>query len=223
MNNLPLLALGLLLTSAGPGTSKACPDARGRASRAVLGRSLNRRSGLFGKLRIVLTPGRLASFRRSSNLKDSNKTILTSRSHDIEAPDIPGCPGNVPHQSTVTFQLRGQVELLRCRGAQAHAVRYLFGAPNARSVHTGHYKSQRVSLYTLPNRVVTWLQIGIEGNLERRLLSPRRFLAHNYGIYLSPAIQILRLLILVQGEFGVAFDQRKVGVSGFRVVFDRKG
>jgi hypothetical protein len=99
----------------------------------------------------------------------------------------------------------------------------LLGAPDAGAVHTGDNDGEGVARHALPHGVVAGLEVRVEGDLERGLLAAAGLVADSNGVELRPAVEALGLLVLVDGELGIALDQREVRVAGLGVVLDAEG
>ena len=54
-------------------------------------------------------------------------------------------------------------------------------------------------------------------HLEANLFSARRLVTDIDLIHLSPILQVLRLVVLIDGELGIAIDDSEVGVSSLGI------
>ena len=178
---------------------------------------------LLGHASVVPAAQHLAVGRGGADLEDAHEAVLAGGGDDVEAPDVPGGPGDVAHEAAVAVQLGGQVELLGGGGAQGHGVGDLLGAPDAGAVHASDDDGEGVARHALAHGVVAGLEVRVEGDLERGLLAAAGLVADGDGVELGPAVEALGLLVLVDGELGVALDQREVRVAGLGVVLDAEG
>lgn len=84
-------------------------------------------------------------------------------------------------------------------------------------MHARHHNRQRIPRDAQSQRIVARLEIRIKLHLEADLLSTRRLLAHVDFVHLDPVLEVLRLVVLVDGEQRVAVDDRQVRVPCLRV------
>lgn len=83
----------------------------------------------------------------------------------------------------------------------------LLGAPDACAIHAGDYQSEGVTGNALAYGVVAGLEVGVECDFERGLLATAGLVADGDGVDIDPAVEVLGLLVFVDGELGIALDQ----------------